>query len=131
MREWSQGGDPIPSSGNLSQALHVKAGGFQYSAYFDSDIYRSVIHRAFFGELPAPFGQWGFGFIAASGSGHSLLRLDIAPVRFGLGKSVDNNYLRLLLLRVDAAYRDTKTFRIGLSTSALLDSRTFRPGDPR
>jgi hypothetical protein len=131
MREWSQGGDPIPSRGNLAHALHLKAGGFLYSAYYDPEVYRSIIHRAFFGDLPAPFGAWGFGFISANGSGHTLMRLDIAPTRFGLGKSADGNYLRILFLRIDAAYRDPKTFRIGLSTSALLDSRTFRPGDSR
>lgn len=131
MREWSQGGDPVPPRGNLSQAIHLKAGGLSYSAYFDSDVYRSVVQRAFFGDLPAPFGTWGFGFITANGSGHTLMRLDIAPTRIGLGRSEKGNYLRLLFLRVDAAYRDPNTFRIGLSSSVLLDSRTFRPGDSR
>ncbi len=131
IREWSQDGDPLPDRGNMAQALHVKAGNLYYSAYFDSDVYRSTIHRGFFGDLPAPFGAWGFGFITAKGSGHTLLRLDIAPFRLGFGPVGDGNYFRLLPLRVDLAYRDVETFRVALSTSALLDSRLFRPGDKR
>lgn len=131
VREWSEDGDPVPDGRNILQALHVKAGNLYYSAYFDSDVYRSVIHRGFFGDLPAPFGAWGFGFIAARGSGHTLLRLDIAPIRLGFAVAGDEAYLRLLPLRVDLAYRDVETFRVALSASALLDSRTFRPGDKR
>jgi hypothetical protein len=131
MREWSREGDPEPSGTNLAQALHLKLGNIRYSAYFDSDIYRSVIHRMMFDEMPAPFGQWGFGFVTADGAAHTLLRLDLVPVRVGFGNPATSTGLRLLFLRLDVAYRELQTFHVGISTSLQLDSRAFRPGDKK
>jgi hypothetical protein len=131
MREWSENGDPFPSNGNLAQTLHLKIGNIRYSAHFDDDVYRSVIHRVFFDELAAPFGQWGFGVVKAGGAAHTLLRLDLLPWRVGFGAPVERGYFRVFFLRIDIAYRDLQTFHVGAMTSILLDSPAFRPGDTR
>lgn len=131
MREWSQEGDPTPSNSNFAQALHLKIGNIRYSAYMDPDVYRSTIHRVFFDELSAPFGQWGFGLVTARGSAHTLLRLDLLPWRVGFGAPVERAYFRIFFLRFDIAYRDLQTFHVGVATSVLLDSPAFRPGDTR
>jgi hypothetical protein len=129
MREWSLDGNPFPRRGNLSQTLHVKLGNIHYEAHLDPEVYRSIIHRAMYEDMPAPFGDWGFGFITAKGAAHTLVRLDLVPWRMGWGKPASSSYFRLVFLRLDIAYRDIKTFHVGASTSLLLDGRAFRPGD--
>jgi hypothetical protein len=129
MKEWRTGGDPTPSPTNVAHALHAKIGNIRYSAYFDGDMYRSVIHRVLFDELSAPFGQWGFGFVVADGAAHTLMRLDLLPGRVGFGNPANDNHFRFFFLRIDLAYRDFQTLHLGVTTSMLLDSRIFRPGD--
>lgn len=129
MREWRQDGDAQPSGRNFSQAVHVKAGDLQYSAYFDPDVYRSVVHKAYFEGLPAPMGTWGFGFYFADGIGQSLFGYDFARRRIGVGDPADGNILESSFLHVELAYRDHSRYRLAVSTHIRLDSRTFSYGD--
>jgi hypothetical protein len=129
MREWRWDGDPQPSGRNFSQALHLKAGDLQYSAYFDPDVYRSVVHRAYFEGLPAPMGTWGFGFYFADGIGQSIFGYDFARKRVGIGDPADGNILESSFLHLELAYRDHSRYRLAVSTHIRLDSRTFSYGD--
>ncbi|HEX2612151.1 MAG TPA: hypothetical protein VHO02_00970, partial [Fibrobacteria bacterium] len=129
MREWSRNGDPIPSGRNLSHTLQLKAGSLRYSAYIDPDVYRSVVHRAYFGDLQGPLGTWGFGFFLANGIGQTFLNFDVAPWGFRFGEPADGNYFRFSLLHLELAYRDNERFHIGLATRVMLDSRAFSYGD--
>jgi hypothetical protein len=129
MREWDRDGNPQPSGRNLAQAVHVKAGDLQYSAYFDPDVYRSVVHRAYFDGLPAPMGTWGFGFYLTDGIGQSLFAYDFARKRVGVGDPADGNILESSFLHVELAYRDHSRYRLAVSTHIRLDSRTFSYGD--
>ncbi len=128
LRRWTRTGDPIPSGRNLSHTLHAKAGPLLYSAYIDPDLYRSVVHRVFFGGLPGPRGTWGFGFFLADGIGQSLFRYDLAPGKVRVGDPADGNVLHLSLLRLELAYRDNMRYRVALATGIHLDSRTFTHG---
>jgi hypothetical protein len=129
MREWSEDGNPVPSGRNLSNTLHLKAGNLRYSAYIDPDVYRSVIHRAYFGDLQGPMGTWGFGFFLANGVGQPFVNLDFAPWGFSFGEPDEGSYLRFSLLHLEFAYRDNERFHVGIATRILLDSRAFTYGD--
>lgn len=128
MRNWREGGRPRPDRGNLAQAVHVKAGVIRYSARFDGDVYRSPIHQLLFEELPAPFGQWGFGLAATGGAAHTRLRFDLFPLRTGLGPYFSDASLRIFFLRFDVAYRNPQTFHLGLGARMTIDSPALRPG---
>lgn len=130
MKRWrTGGGNPKPSSNNMAHSLHLKAGNIRYMAHFDRDVYRSTIHQLMFEEVRAPFGQWAFGFIAADGVAHSRVRLDLLPLRGGLGPADLDVRARAFLLRVHFDYRDASTFRVGFSSSFHLDAAYLRSGD--
>jgi hypothetical protein len=131
MREWSQDGNPNQARRNLYQAMHAKVGNLRYSAYFDPDVYRSVIQRFLFEDLSAPFGRWGFGVVMADGAASTLYRLELLPVEETFGGTPSDTRLRMYYLRLEIAYRDVQTFHVGVSTTIHLDSRALRPGDKR
>ncbi len=129
MRNWREGGDRQPERGNVAHAIHVKMGAIHYSAHFDRDVYRAPIHELFFDGLSAPFGEWGFGFVATRGTAHTRLRLDLLPLRLGFGPWLGHTSMRFFFLRLDAAYRDPQTFHLGAGASLRLDSPFLRPGE--
>ncbi len=127
IRGWRRGGRTQPSTPNYSQTLRVKIGQIRYAAVFDPDVYNSVIHDLMFDELPAPFGQWGLGFVLAEGAAHSHIRFDLFPVTLGIPVPRNSSF-QFFFLRVDIAVRDAQTFHIGLATAMRLDSPILRPG---
>jgi hypothetical protein len=126
MRNWREGGERQPERGNVAHAIHFKLGVVRYSTHFDRDVYRSPIHELFFDGLSAPFGQWGFGFVATRRTAHTRLRFDLIPWQFGFGPRLGNTSMRFLLLRLDAAYRDPETFHLGAGIGLRLDSEYLR-----
>ena len=127
MKNWSRGGRTQPSTPNYSQTVRVKIGQVRYAAVFDPDVYNSVIHDLLFDELPAPFGQWGIGFVLAEGAAHTHLRFDLFPVTLGIPKPRGSSF-HFAFLRIDLAVRDAQTFHFGVATAMSLDSPILRPG---
>jgi hypothetical protein len=127
IRGWKQGGRIRPSTPNYSQTLQLKIGQARYSAVFDPDVYNSVIHDLMFEELPAPFGQWGLGFVFARGAAHTRLLFDLFPVTLGI-PAPRGSYFRFFFLRLEIAMRDAHSFHFGAATTLLLDSPILRPG---
>jgi hypothetical protein len=130
VRGWKRGGRLDTPTPNYSQTVRLKIGQVRYSALFDSDVYKSTIHDLLFDELPAPFGQWGVGFVLADGAAHTHVRFDLFPVTLGIPKPRGSTF-RFFFLRMDLAIRDVQTFHVGLATAIHLDSPILRPGGNR
>jgi hypothetical protein len=130
MNGWKRGGRLTAPRPNYSQTLRLKLGQIRYSAVFDPDVYNSTIHDLLFDELPAPFGQWGLGFVLAEGAAHTHIRFDLFPVTLGIPRPQGSTF-RFFFLRLDLAVRDIQTFHIGLATAIHLDSPILRPGGNR
>jgi hypothetical protein len=131
LRRWRLDGEPGGVAGNLTHALHAKAGVIRYSAYFDGDLYNSVIQQVMFENLPVPFGLWGFGLTFAENAAHTRLYMDFFPATFGMGPKRWGYSSKLFFLRLDVDLRSSDTFRIGASSRILLDGPVLRPGDKR
>ena len=119
----------MPSGQNFAQTVSLKAGALQYSAFIDPDVYRSVVHKVYVNDLPAPLGTWGFGFFFADGIGQTLFSYDFVRRSVRVGDPADENVLEFLPFRVELAYRDENRYRVSVSTLIRLDSRTFTYGD--
>jgi hypothetical protein len=127
IRPWREGGRTRPRTPNFTHTLHVKIGQIRYAAVFDPDFYNSVIHDLMFEELPAPFGQWGVGFVVAEGVAHTRIRTDLFPATIGIPVP-QGSYLRFFFLRAELALRDAQSFHASVTTTILLDSPILRPG---
>ena len=127
IRQWKKG-STLP--GNLSQSVHAKLGVLRYSATLDFDAYRFPVQYLRLEELPAPFGEWGIGFLTGRSTVFTRLWMDLFPLSVGvpLPKSFPTS-VRMAFLRFEFSFRDEQEYHISLSTCLTLDNPAFRlPG---
>ncbi|MDQ3001563.1 MAG: hypothetical protein M3Y08_09905 [Fibrobacterota bacterium] len=126
--QWT--GSTLESDGNLSHTLDARLGILRYQFHFDTDAYTMPIQTVGLHELPGLFGTWGAGLVFASDLIATRLSVDIPDIGPTLG--VPKNYpsrFRLAFLHVDLAYRNLRSFNLGISVRISVDNPIMnRPG---
>ena len=127
IRQWKKG-STLP--GNLSQTLHAKLGVLRYSMTFDFDAYRFPIQYFRLDDLPAPFGEWGFGFLTGRSTVFTRIWMDLFPLSFSVPHpETFPTSMRMAFLRFEFSFRNEQEYQIGLSTCLTLDNPALRlPG---
>lgn len=126
--QWT--GSTLESDGNLSHTLDARLGILRYQFHIDTDAYAMPIQTVGLNELPGLFGTWGAGLIFASDLIVTRLWVDIPDI--GPTLSVPKNYpsrFRVAFLHVDLAYRNLRSFNLGISVRINVDNPIMnRPG---
>ncbi len=128
--QWTGGN--LEKTGNFSHTLEARLGYLRYKLVWDADAYANgvLVHDVAMEDLPAVFGTWGVGFVAASGMAATRFWLDIPDLGFGFRhpRAYPSDF-RLALLRIDMSYRTVRNFEVGLSVRLHIENPIMnRPG---
>lgn len=117
-------------SGNWASTLDFRLGYFRYSLDWDGDAFAAPIHTIEAADMPAFFGSWGGGLIVAPGIAATRLWVDIPDLALTVPvPSSRPTDFRLAFLRVEFAYRNLRSFSLGLAVTVKLDNPIFNlPG---
>lgn len=121
VKQWT--GSSLRREGNYGQKLDLRLAYVRYRLQWDSDAYAAPLQAVELDDLPAFFGTWGAGFITASDVAATRVWLDIPDFAFSLARpTAYPSRFRFAFLRFDLAYRNLKSFHLGVSVTARLEN---------
>jgi hypothetical protein len=121
VRQWAD--SSLRPEGNVGQSLDLRLGYLRYKLNWDGDAYESVVQAFELDELPAFFGQWGAGIVSAGDVAATRVWLDFADFAFSLSRpSRYPSRFRFAFLHLDLAYRNLKSFHLGVSLMVRLEN---------
>jgi hypothetical protein len=128
VNQWT--GSTLELDGNLSHTLDARLGVLRYQLHIDTDAYNMPIQTVALNELPGLFGTWGAGFVFASDLIATRLWVDLPDIGPTLGAPGDYpSRFRFAFLHVDLAYRNLRSFNLGISIRVHVDNPIMnRPG---
>jgi hypothetical protein len=128
VNQWN--GSTMERDGNLSHTVDARLGVLRYGFHWDMDAYTVPVQTVYLDELPAVFGHWGAGLIIASDILATRVWMDIPDIGLPIGlPSAFPSKVRIAFLHLDCAYRNLKSFNIGISVRIRIDNPIMnRPG---
>ena len=128
VNQWN--GSSMELDGNLSHTVDARLGILRYGFHWDMDAYTVPVQTVYLDELPAVFGYWGAGLIIASDILATRVWMDIPNVSLPIDvPSSFPSKVRIAFLHIDCAYRNLKSFNIGISVRIHIDNPIMnRPG---
>jgi hypothetical protein len=121
VNQWN--GSRMEREGNLSHTVDARLGILRYGIHWDMDAYTVPVQTVYLDELPAVFGYWGAGLVIASDILATRVWMDIPDI--GLPIDVPSAFpskVRIAFLHIDCAYRNLKSFNIGISVRIRIDN---------
>lgn len=128
VNQWN--GRTLERDGNLSHTVDARLGYLRYGFHWDMDAYSVPVQTIAMDELPAMFGTWGGGIVMAADIIATRVWMDIpdASLRLGLPQAYPSRF-RIAFFHVDFAYRDLKSFNLGVSVRVRIENPIMnRPG---
>jgi hypothetical protein len=128
VNQWN--GSTLQRDGNLSHTLDARLGYLRYGFHWDTDAYSVPVQTIVMDDLPALFGTWGGGIVMASDVIATRVWMDIpnADLTLGFPQAYPSRF-RFAFLRLDCAYRNLKSFNLGVSVRVKIENPIMsRPG---
>jgi hypothetical protein len=128
VRQWT--GPQLQRAGNLAHTLDARLGIFRYGLHWDGDAYNAPVQTFACDDLPALFGTWGAGLVAASDLLATRVWLDIpdAALTLGYPRAWPSRF-RVAFLHFDFAYRNQRNFNLGAAVRLHIENEIMnRPG---
>ncbi len=121
VRQWR--GRSLARDGNVGQSLDFRLGCVRYHLHWDTDVYATAIQGVELDELPAFFGHWGVGLLAAGEVAATRAWLDFADFGFSLARPTGYpSRFRLAFLRLEVAYRNLRSFQLGVALNVHMQN---------
>jgi hypothetical protein len=119
--QWT--GSSLERGGNLSQTLDARYGILRYGLLLDFDAYRVPVQTFACDDLPALFGTWGAGLIAASDVLATKVWADIPDLGLELEyPKAWPSHFRMAFLHLEFAYRNQRSFSLGLAVKVRIEN---------
>lgn len=121
VKQWQD--SSLAPGGNVGHSLDLRLGYARYRLHWDGEAYASAVQAWELDELPVFFGHWGVGLITAAEVAATRAWLDIADFGFSLARpSQYPSRFRFAFLRLDVAYRNLRSFHLGISLNVRLEN---------
>lgn len=129
VRQWTDD-ESLALAGNVAHTLDFRLAYFRYGVHFDGDAYSAAVHSFMIEDVPAFFGSWGAGVMAAGGVAATRVWVDIPDLAFTFpAPQAWPSDFRVAFLRLDFAYRNFRSYHLGLAVTVRLDNRLLNlPG---